>query len=115
MKENKEDGYIYQEELKNYVVETLALVECLTQIPQPKIIPLLRDTLYHDGPKLWLSYMQILNEGANYGKISRLKAKMLHKKMERTYFEQYQEDGVEGDYVIEWVDTKEQVFERYFA
>ena len=114
MKENKKDDYLYQEGLKNYVKESLAIVECFTSLPLSKQMVFCRDILAIHGPTLWLSYMSILNNAGNHGTISRLKAKASYKKMERAYLEQYGEDGDNGDWEIPWDNKVDLELVEYF-
>lgn len=111
MKENKKDDYLYQEGFKNYVKESLAIVECFVDMPNSKQMVCCRDILANHGPTLWLGYMTILNNAGNHGTISRLKAKWLHKKMEKAYLEQY---GEEGDWEIPWDNNKDLKLIEYF-
>jgi hypothetical protein len=109
MKEIKDD-YLYQEGFKNYVKESLAIVECFTTLPLSKQMVCCRDILANHGPKLWLGYMTILNNAGNSGTISKIKARFLHKKMEKAYLEQYGD----GDVCIPWDNKVDLELVEYF-
>ena len=110
MKELKDD-YLYQEGFKNWVKESLAIVECFVDLPRSKQMVCCRDILAMHGPKLWLGYMTILNNAGNHGTISRLKAQRIYKKMESAYLEQYGEDG---DWEVPWDNNIDLELVKYF-